>query len=96
MPDTYMVQFKGRGSYQGYDPGSDRYIAVKPGEIIAVSAEKRRQLVEDFPSDWDVMGETEPVNAETVAQNVVETTSEVPQRTRRPSRRKPHDPEQEK
>lgn len=108
MPDMYMMQRTGAGSYRGWDPGLNRDLEVQENEVVMVSGTKRRQLLADFPGDWVSYGETDPANAESSAPNVVDVRSpatdlqaaaeaaeEPKPRTRKPRRTKPHNPQQE-
>lgn len=94
--DLYAIQFVGPDTYNGYDQAAERHIEVASGEVIAVSADKRRQLLADFPTQWRDLGSLDPVTSEDSAANVVHVEREEPARARVPRRRKPANPDQEK
>jgi hypothetical protein len=96
VPDLYLLRYIGGRSYQGYDPGRQCHIEVAQGQLIEVSAEKRRQLVVDFPGEWDDFGMQAPVNVPEVAPNVLELEQTQPRRRGRPRNVKPAEPTQEK
>lgn len=90
MPDVYMLRNQAGHSYQGYDPGLDRHIEVANMELIAVSPEKRGQLLADFPGDWEDFGITSPTSAVTEADNVLSVPLQP--RRRGPNKVKPANP----
>lgn len=57
-----MIKVKFLGSdtkraYHGFDPKTKEFIHISKGEIINISDEKKKQLVNDFPEEWELVKE---------------------------------------
>ena len=91
MPDVYMLRNNGTGIYRGFDPGLVRHIEAQPLELVAVSTEKRAQLLADFPGSWEDFGITSPTDAPSEAENVLPVPLQP--RRRAPRRTKPRTPQ---
>lgn len=48
------LKFKGK-EYRGFDPFTEKTILVKEGASVSVSDEKGKQLLKDFPTQWEVI-----------------------------------------
>lgn len=95
MADVYMLRnVAGPNPYGGFDPGLNRHIEVPRMELIAVSPEKRDQLLRDFPGNWEDFGITSPTAAVTEAENVLDVPLQPRQRA--PRNTKPKQPRRTK
>lgn len=53
------LKFKGSESfpiYDGFDPKTNAHLLIKAGDIVDVSDEKAKQLLTDFPGEWEHVG----------------------------------------
>ena len=88
--EVYMLRNNTQHFYNGFDPGLVRHVEVQPHELVAVSPEKRAQLIADFPGNWEDFGITSPTAAVTEADNVLPVPLQP--RRRGPNNTKPANP----
>lgn len=52
------IKFKGSESfpiYDGFDPETNAHLVINKGDIVDVSEKKAKQLIEDFPTHWELV-----------------------------------------
>ena len=52
------LQYTGQSIYRGVDSQSGMLLIVMPGDTVQVSSAKARQLLADFPDQWQVLDTT--------------------------------------